>query len=683
MLSIRAFCRFHGLPAVIAGLLAVAGAAGLALFSAAPEGLRTVVVDRSASCAAPADVGADALVVTDAGGVAGALARAAARPGAARVLLVTDAVFDAVPGLPALPVDVQLCDRSDDVGITTVRAPARIAPGTDFGVAITVGRTAGPGSGAVRAVVRLERDGQRVGRPRTVLLERGQSVTVRVRDRVGKAGTAAYRAVLSGATAAAGNDEAVALVRIGDRPRLLVIGAGPAPDGFEAERADAAGAAARLGRPFDAVLLRGPLPAQDAQERLVEAVRGGAGLVVHGGAGFGGRPLEQVLPLTDQPPAGRATLLLLDYSGSMADLRGKLADAVNRLIEVLPAREQVSILVFRDRVVLETPWRPAAGTTWRPADDLRATGNTSLAPALERAKLLFAQVGEARKRLFVVSDGRWQDLARAAATLGMMTGAHRAAVFLAPPAPEAAVAAFDHAMESTGEIARHLLELEQDTPDRRVAGPLTAAPGSVAAWLQPVLPAPGPYKGAVRLYPRGVGERIALSGAGHPLLATLEPGGRVAVVALDDAPIDGVLRACARPGGDIELEAKRDGSALDVRARVSSGELPDAFVVDGATVPARPAAPDEMRARVPRVGDGALTVAFGAARLRVPARSATELRGLTNRPDIAAEIARRSGGRLVADGAAPAPTSRRPAVYATLLLGVACVVWGASRRAAA
>ncbi|MHC4959649.1 MAG: vWA domain-containing protein [Planctomycetota bacterium] len=642
-------------------------------------------MDRSPSCAVPGGVPADAVAVTDPAGVSAALARAADTPGATRVLLVTDAVFDGVPGLPGVPVDVRLCERRDDVGIEALRAPARIAPGADFGLAIAVGRTAGPGAGVVRATVRIERDGQRVGQPRAVLLERGQTVTVRVRDRVANAGMAAYRAVLSGTTAAPGNDEATAVVRVGDLPNLLAVGPGAVPDGFHVQRTDAAGAAAMLARPgrIDAVLLRGSLPSLAAQERLIEAVRGGAGLVVHGGAGFGGRPLEQVLPLTDQPPGGRATILLLDYSGSMSPLRDRLAAAVRRLVETLPAAEQVAILVFRDRVVLETPWGRADTTVWRPADELRATGNTSLAPAVERAERLFAQVGDTRKRLFVVSDGNWQDLATATERLKALTGVFRAAVLLEAPRAPATQAPFDLVVASGDALAESLKEVERRTPDRRVPGPITPRAASVATWLRPVLPANGPYAGAVRLYARGVGEKVALRQADHPLLATLEPGGRVAVVALDDAPLDGVLRACARPAGDIEIEAERDGTALEVRARIVRGPVPEAFVVDGRAVPARPAGPGRMRARVERIDDGPLTVAYGAARRRVPARSATELRGLTNRPDIAAEIARRSGGRVIDAGAAEPPASKSPAVYSTLLLAIACVVWGASRRAAA
>ena len=73
---------------------------------------------------------------------------------------------------------------------------------------------------------------------------------------------------------------------------------------------------------------------------------------------------------------------------------------------------------------------------------------------------------------------------------------------------------------------------------------------------------------------------------------------------------------------------------------------------------------------------------FGPAMVLVPTAVQSEMGGLTNRPGIAAEIARLSGGRVHAEGA-PAAGGGRAAVYATFLAAAACVVWGARRRRAA
>ncbi|HEX5030770.1 MAG TPA: hypothetical protein VFX78_04870, partial [Candidatus Eisenbacteria bacterium] len=77
-------------------------------------------------------------------------------------------------------MDVALLDRRDDVLVLEVRTPARIPVGTDFAVEVVVGRTRGPERPAVTAAVALFRDGERVGSPAAVRLERGGTARVLV-----------------------------------------------------------------------------------------------------------------------------------------------------------------------------------------------------------------------------------------------------------------------------------------------------------------------------------------------------------------------------------------------------------------------------------------------------------------------------------------------------------------------
>ena len=61
----------------------------------------------------------------------GAACRDAVARGAERILLWTDGcqVGGLEPPLPGVPVDVHLLQRSDDIGVLEVRAPARIGVG--------------------------------------------------------------------------------------------------------------------------------------------------------------------------------------------------------------------------------------------------------------------------------------------------------------------------------------------------------------------------------------------------------------------------------------------------------------------------------------------------------------------------------------------------------------------------
>jgi hypothetical protein len=77
---------------------------------------------------------------------------------------------------------------------------------------------------------------------------------------------------------------------------------------------------------------------------------------------------------------------------------------------------------------------------------------------------------------------------------------------------------------------------------------------------------------------------------------------------------------------------------------------------------------------------GDLRVGFGNALLVLPAGSG-ELEGLHNRPDIAASIARRSGGRVLAgDGAEGEEAPSRASPDVTLLVAAALVALGAALR---
>jgi hypothetical protein len=685
MASIKGFSGFG----LLALFLALVGAAGLGPGLGLGRPAVVDAIDLSPSCEPPANRPRGALTSDDSR--LGALLRRARASGAERIRLFTDGcdISGTAPAAPGVPVDVVLRPRRDDVGILDLRVPARIQPGVDFIVEILVGRTAGPAGGPISLRVNLLRDGVRVGQPRTVRLDRRRTRRIRVRDRVDEPRLVRYRALLAAPLGAPGDDSREAVARVGDQPLILAVGA-PLPAGWRGEERGPAEVAAYLADAavrarIDAILLTGQLPAR-AQDRVVEAVREGAGLVVLGGTGFAGEPLSRVLPLTETPPEGRAALLLLDFSGSMQERKGELLDAVEQLCEHFAPTDRVAFLAFRDAPVQRAPWTTVADARW----DLRALrphGNTMLQPALAEAERMLLEVRGARRRVLVVSDGEWGDRDDAGLTRRLAAlesaGVHLAALFVQKEVDPAARDLFPVSLQAGDGLAADLVRLEDGAEDRTVKE-AAATVGDVATWLSGAVPPPGVYRDVPRLYPRDGGEKIALRDGQVPLVGSWRRGGMVVVVAparddrVDEAAL---LRACLREAGGLRLTARRDAGGLLVEAQGGTGAP---FVVDGREVVARPAGPERWRARIAAIGAGAVHVACGDAVLLVPPAAARELAGLTNRPEIAAEIARRTGGTLYLENAPPAaPAPAAPAVYVTLLAAALLVLasaWWRRRR---
>lgn len=679
------FWRKRGWPGLLALALAVAGAAGLGPWLGG--GARIVqVVDLSPSCQPPATIAGDAVELTDSDLGAG-LRRAAARD-PDRILLVTDGVDrsgEAPAPPPGIPVDVVLQARRDDVGILEIRLPERIPAGIPFSVAVVIGRTAGPGAEAVEARVSLTRNGERVGGIRAVRLRRGQTRLVRIADRVAVEGIVRYRARLA-APGPPGNDVAEAVARIGRDPLVLAIGTPPELGrkftvvAKRPEEIEGLLTGPEVAARFDAILLdavHGASPA--CQARIVAAVRGGAGLVVLGGAGFAGQPLEQILPLTDAPPEGRAAVLLLDYSGSMYRLKEKLIAAVDRLREHFAPDDKVACVIFRGEVVMSSGWSRAADARW----DLSARphGETRLAPALREAQRLLREVGQARRRVFVVSDGAWLDKPPTVVPELLeelkSEGIFRAALFVEDKMP--VDAPFDVKLKAGDDLGAGLKALEDAAPDRFVkvaSATRTPAP----AWLEAAVPPAGTYRDFPRLWGRNRGEAIPLSAGEIPLVGAWRRPGKVVVCAPRVDP-RGLVRACLREESGLRLRVRREGGAVTIEVRGGTGA--EEVRLGKRVVEARPVAPGVRRARVDNgaeAGGEARVATCGAAVALVPPASGVELAGLSPRRDIAAAIAARSGGKLYEAMPALDRATSRPAVFVTLLVAALLVLVSALRR---
>ncbi|MHC4955859.1 MAG: VWA domain-containing protein, partial [Planctomycetota bacterium] len=396
------------MAALAAVLLACLGAASIGPMWARDASDAVHWIDASPSCDAPehAPDGAQRFEHSD----LGRALRDAAGAGANRVLLYTDGcdTSGSPPPNPGIPVSVVLRPRRDDIGVLSVIAPPRAGARASFSIRVVVGRTHGRGA-LTTTRLRLFRDGEAVGGPREIVLARGATRAVTFVDRVDSSGVVRYRAQILGGPGSLENDRRETVVRIGDRPQVVVVGTPPAwgndfdftpwSDGLALEG-------------FDAALVAAPLPDRTGQEKLAAAVRGGLGLLAIGAPARADSPLEALLPLTENPPDGRAVVLLLDVSGSMEKSLEALRQGYFALCARLAPEDRVAIVRFRDHVVGVSNWAPAreAGRLW---EATAARGNTWLLPALLRGLVMHELGGERarHRRLYVVSDGEWGDKA--------------------------------------------------------------------------------------------------------------------------------------------------------------------------------------------------------------------------------------------------------------------------------
>jgi hypothetical protein len=370
-------------------------------------------------------------------------------------------------------------------------------------------------------------------------------------------------------------------------------------------------------------LAEGDLP-PDGGARIRDAVAGGLGLVVLGGprslgrGGWGGRPLEEALPVRCLPRRPRPLwVLALDASGSMeepgpdgrpllAAARAAAADLARRL----PGDGYLAVVLFRDALLgVAGPFdlgsadgRTAAAAACAGAGG--AGGGTRFGAAAEGA--LAAAVrspATGGRRLVLVTDGRPAEDAAALRALGAdLRAAHfeirvvavggapaRDAIadFAGPdglvPAGDAALGAALAAAAGEGGGAEW-----HAGPAEVRAGPDPLPFGPVPAGLPPV-------EGLHRTWPRP-GARLGLLGPrGEPVLAAGSHGlGRVVVFPSDPAAGAGewasgsaapVLAAAAaavlRPpdGGRAAATARvrPDGSA-ELRLECAPGIPPPASV---------------------------------------------------------------------------------------------------------
>ncbi|MEE8105237.1 MAG: vWA domain-containing protein [Planctomycetota bacterium] len=677
------------IPAALAGLLALAGVLGWGPTRPEAASDATVLIDASASVSRlPASVSGLRFDTSD---LAKHL-RAAVASGAKRIELYTDGCHTGTGPLisPGVPVDVHLLDRADDFQVLSVVAPPRVGTGDPLLVEVEIGRTAGPGEPATVGV-RLERDGARIGSVKRISVGRGQRRRVVFPDSVDDSGVVRYRATLVGAPGDPANDFQSTRVRVGSRPLVVVVGELDPGAGFETVSTTPEHLSGRLQDLQDSVDLvvvaKGVRLADAAQEAVRAAVLGGAGLLVLGGSGFGGRPLESVLPVTDRPPAGRAILLLLDFSGSMEPWKARLQSAVSALRSRFHPDDVIAAIGFRSGVFDEKRWTAVKDANW----DLSgwpARGRTRIAPALNAAQRSLSRRTDAERRVYIVSDGEWLDSpekfreASERAAEWRRSGVHAAAVFVGSKIPAPAAELFPIHFLATDEISlvNALEEAEASAPDRSPLHEQPVERAPAPRWLADAVPELPTVRDIDRLYAMGRGESVVLHAGRWPVLAAFVPAGRVIVwnAPYVPEPLAGLMRACARQDARSgALRATRAGPWLILKA--TAMKTAATFVVNGQKTATRTTGPETYEARVRATSGAAITVRFLEHEVVVPGGPAAESAGLFVCRDAAAALARGSGGRLIESDDPQTVADKTPSrlVQVTLLAAAAALLLSA------
>ena len=499
-----------------------------------------------------------------------------------------------------------------------------------------------------------------------------------------------------------------AAIRVGGRPRAVLVGAAPELGGVSAERVEPAGLAAALaaGAPPELVVL-GDVPAaavEGAVPALSRALAAGSGLAVLGAerafgpGGYAGSALEALLPVQTGPGEERerplTLLLALDGSGSMATTAGGGPSRWARALEaglplgLLRPGDALGVVVFAGAAELAVPPAPPEPGLRERLLAREPRGETDLGAGLLRA-LEAARGREGDLLVVLVSDAEDPRPERHLAAISAAAGAlppERLSVLMiriAPPgaAPAPAYAALVAAVGPAAQLAevaeagdalRARIEgalLARRAALRSGAFPLTPTPegaarGLVASGHAPVYAPVRAREGALALVRAGDPELhdppVAVLGrreAGAVLAVSLQPGMA--------APILGALLPALLPARAIAatLTAERAGGELELVARgpALSPGLPSGLTVrlEGPGVSATPVellvqAPDRASARLvpaPAAATWATLLDPRGAPLcavALPGALDDELAAAGPDRDALERVARASGGQVLA-----------------------------------
>ncbi|HEY4277582.1 MAG TPA: VWA domain-containing protein [Conexibacter sp.] len=380
--------------------------------------------------------------------LAGALALALGRvPQGGRVVVLSDgavtggdsATSAALARSRAVAVyGVQLADGRRDAAVARLQAPDAVHSGDPLPLQATINATVD-----ATATVTLRRDGAPAGSQR-LALRAGDTPLQLALTAPRTPGEHSYQlSVAVSGDEITQNDTLDAAVRVAPQPRVLVAAQGDsaltqqlATDGINASAVAPADLPTNPAfyTGVDAVVLddvSATALGSARQGALVEAVRGGLGLVAFGGPDsfslgrYAGSPIDAALPVASLRPGNQqqrdlALELVLDRSGSMADVAGGIskigmAQAAARVGARFAAahRDQFGIVSFdiTPRVLIPLAPLPRADVprAVRTIDGLRADGGTDIYLGLRQAAEQIEQSQLPQRHMILMSDGVSED----------------------------------------------------------------------------------------------------------------------------------------------------------------------------------------------------------------------------------------------------------------------------------
>ncbi len=427
----------------------------------------------------------------------------------------------------------------------------------------------------------------------------------------------------------------------------------------------------------------------------------GGGLLILGGGhafaagGYAGTVLDTLSPLASTPPEPTTHwVLLADASGSMnQDARWQYAaDAVAGALKQLPPADLVSIGSFADDVRWWSHGKSASETLklTLPPPDVRPHGATNLETALREIATM-ASESKLQTQLLIATDA--QTTIDAAADIAARFKSRQVKLHLlliGDPAQATALPALQSIIAATGGTARtERLPANWASGIRellRAAEPSRLQQrGATVRFLDPLASLPSVR---VRLWNRTWRKSDAtplaeteLAGEGVVMAARWNAGaGQVAAIAFHAAQeiVEAAAKLIQRPPRDPRFRvAVETGSTLHVSVDAIDGntylngerltlQLAAAALSIPQTGPGRYELTTDARAGIARVRRGRETLDAFA----VPERYAPEFDAVGNDRAALAELARRTGGRVVEPGDTrrlDLPLPRRPVPLASWL----------------
>lgn len=463
------------------------------------------------------------------------------------------------------------------------------------------------------------------------------------------------------------------------------------------------------------------------QQRLAQYLRDvGGGVVILGGArafaagAYEGTTLDSISPLASDPP-GPTThwILLADASGSMSAQAGEstrwnfVTEAVARLLPHLPAHDIASLGSFAEKLSWWVQARPLEqiASAPLPPPGSYPHGPTNLQPALE--SIARSTDGKMPVQLLVLSDFDTQisDPARLAATLR----SKNIRLHLLAIGEGTALPALRGVSAQTGGIAMTQLDparwaasvrelARAAAPKRTGREPLTIHFADDASSLKPQLTSEWN-----RVWVKD--SAVKLADARHasdmlPMAARWNVGEGQALAAAFDPPADQVGRLAdlvARPPHDprfrvswetaghlrVVVDAQQNGEFLNDQQLTLELSEPSAKPGRGRLSPVPQTAPGRYELTLPAArSPGLATVrALGRVigRIAVAGRYAPEFEAVGNDHAAMDELARRSGGQVVAPEQTtpldihwpphPTPLTSPLAMAAGLLIALGLIWW--------